>query len=526
MRKYLLLLFLLPSAFVFGQDGFYDLENIPEIKLYFERDNWKDILTRMKVAGKKQRMSAKLVLDGATYEEVGVRFKGNSSFKNVKKGGAKKLPFNIKIDHKQEQELPSGHKTIKLSNIFRDPSCVREVLSYEIARKYIPAPEANFAKLYVNDEYLGLYNNTESIDKSFLKKNLKDNDGTLIKCDPEWGMKAIPNCKKGDKSSLMYLGDDARCYLANYELKSEDGYDGFIKFIEAINNKKENLADHLDVDQTLWMHAFNNVLVNLDSYTGRLSHNFYMYKGKDEVFQPLVWDMNLSFGGFKFDGNGKSLDNRGLQRLSPMVHFKNRNTKRPLIINLLQKELNRKIYLAHIRTILDENFRNNEYETRAKAIQAVIDAEVNADPNKLYSYEAFKANMDATTDAGGTDIIGITELMKGRLEYLNAHPLLNHEPPTISKVEDLHFGEEVAIQAHLENATGAYVFYRYSKKQPWQSMKMRDDGGHNDESTEDGIWGATLEFNKKTQYYVVAENDLAAATFPRRTSGKPNKVKE
>ena len=222
MKKIVFILFLLPSVFASGQD-FFQWDKIQEIKLYFERDNWSDILMKMKSAGKKQRMSARMVIDGRTYNDVGVRFKGNSSFKNVKKGGSKKLPFNIEVDYKnKEQSIPGGYEKIKLSNVFRDPSYVRELLSYEIARKYTYAPKCNFAKLYVNDEYLGLYNNTQTIDKDFLKENFGNSKGVLVKCDPEWGAKVPPSCKKGDKSSLMYLGDNPACYTANYELKSED----------------------------------------------------------------------------------------------------------------------------------------------------------------------------------------------------------------------------------------------------------------------------------------------------------------
>ena len=526
MKKLLFILFLLPSLFVSGQD-FFQWDRIQEIKLYFERDNWSDILTKMKSAGKKQRMSARMVVDGVTYTDVGVRFKGNSSFKNVKKGGSKKLPFNIEVDYKdKKQSLPGGYDKIKLSNVFRDPSFVRELLSYEIARKYTYAPKCNFAKLYVNDEYLGLYNNTQTIDKAFLKENFGGNKGVLVKCDPEWGAKVPPSCKKGDKSSLMYLGDNPACYTANYELKSEEGWNDIIGLMEALEDKKANLSEHLDIDQTLWMHAFNNVLVNLDSYTGRLSHNYYMYKGKNGIFTPLIWDLNLSFGGFKFDGNGSPLDNKGLQKLSTMVHFKNNNAKRPLIVNILKNSLWRKIYIAHIRTILKENFNNNEYKQRAEAIQRVIDRAVNEDPNKLYSYEAFKSNLNNTTDAGGTAIIGVVELMEGRKEYLNNHPLLNTVPPTIEKVEGLVFEETIAIQAKLNDATHCYAMYRNSKKEPFKQVKMLDNGGSNDESMDDGIWGCSIPFEDGTEYYVIAENEKAASVFPERTSKEPLVVKK
>ena len=77
--------------------------------------------------------------------------------------------LNVIISRKSKP-FKGGYKTLKLSNVFRDPSFLREVMSYEIGGNYMPASKANYAKVYVNGLYLGLYNNTESVDKIFLKK--------------------------------------------------------------------------------------------------------------------------------------------------------------------------------------------------------------------------------------------------------------------------------------------------------------------------------------------------------------------
>ncbi|MDO7203576.1 CotH kinase family protein [Paraclostridium bifermentans] len=41
----------------------------------------------------------------------------------------------------------------------------------------------------------------------------------------------------------------------------------------------------------------NTFLVNLDSYSGGMYHNYYLYE-KDGVSEILPWDLNMSFGGF------------------------------------------------------------------------------------------------------------------------------------------------------------------------------------------------------------------------------------
>jgi spore coat protein CotH len=521
---FVFLVFIQTFQGLYAQD-FYQWDKVQEVKIIFPRENWASILERMKSAGQEQRMTATIEVNGEVFEGAGVRFKGNSSFKSVKKGGAVKLPFNIKIDYKdKKKELEGGYETIKLSNCFRDPSFIREVLSYEIARKYLPASRCNFAKLYVNGQYFGIYANTESVDKALLKRNFGEKDGVFFKCDPEWQLSAPKTCPDGDKASLMYLGDDPRCYMPNYEMKSDSGWHSFIDFIEALNDPDKALENYLMIDQALWMHAFNNVLVNLDSYTGRLSHNYYMYQDESGCFAPVMWDFNLSLGGFRFDGNGQPLDNEGLQTLSPFVHFKNKNKKRPLIVNLLSNSTYRKMYIAHIKTILDENFAGDAFKKRAKEVHDFIREEVKNDPVKLYSDADFEKNLDFSVDLDGIEIIGINELMDARVEYLSNHPLLSAPAPAIGKVEHIRFGEDLAVQATLENAEKAWIFYQSDKQSPFKMMEMFDKGSTNDQSMDDGVWGNTLPYVDGTRYFIVAESERAAMVYPRHGSGDPISV--
>ena len=46
------------------------------------------------------------------------------------------------------------------------------------------------------------------------------------------------------------------------------------------------------------MHAFNYTLINFDSYVG-YGQNYYLYKSLSNQFQPILWDLNMSFGSFR-----------------------------------------------------------------------------------------------------------------------------------------------------------------------------------------------------------------------------------
>lgn len=516
--RVLLALFVL-SCTLSAQD-LYDINHIPEIRIQFKHQNWAHKLDSLKRDGKKKRVSAKVTIDGQVFEKVGVRFKGNSSYFNVHKTGSNKLPFNMKANYKKDkQRFPGGYETIKLSNVFRDPSFLREAMSYEIARQYMPAPKCNYAKVWVNDEYLGLYNNSESIDENFLEKHFGDGDGTFFKCDPEWRAKQKEGCKEGEKASLMYLGPDPACYTTYYEMKTDEGWEDLLNLMKNLKTDPHGIDELLNVDMALWMHAYNNVLVNLDSYTGRLSHNYYLYKTPDGLFTPLIWDLNLSFGGFRFDGiSPRMLTDDDMQTLSPFVHYKTKNAKRPLLVNLLAIPIYRKIYLGHLRTILNDNFANGKYLERANQIRELIDNEVNNDNNKLYDYAGFQKNLTKTAVAGRSKIIGIQELMEKRIEYLSNHKLLQKTPPQISKVTHLRFGDDLAFQATIDIAQSAFAFYRYSPNEPFKMIELFNDGAHNDEMADDEVWGNYIEYKPGIQYYIVAEGERLAMCSPEKAS--------
>ena len=499
---------------LFSQD-LYELEHFPEIRITFEQSDWEKELHRLKEEGNKERLTATVNLDGTEYKEVGVRYKGNSSYNNPKSKGFRKLPFNIKADYiDKEQSFPGGYETIKLANVFQDASFIREILSYEIARKYMPAPKCNFAKLYINEEYIGLYNNTEDVDKPLLENAFGSSDGTFFKCDPEYQLLRkleSRDCPMGDKASLMFIGEEPECYEGWYELESKkkSGWNELIGLTATLNKYPDKIHTMVNVDMVLWMHAFNNVLVNLDSYTGRLCHNYYIYKTPDGLFTPLVWDMNISFGGFRYDGLKKGeLTTEELQRFSMFAHYKTRNNKRPLITNLLLNPFYRKIYIGHCKTIVEENFANGEYLKFAQKIQTLIDAEVQNDPNKLYTYNDFKKNLTKSVNIGFSEIVGIQELMEARTTYLTEHPLFNGSNPVVENIEHNINGIEVNFKATIKGAKKAFIAVRNSERDNYRYEEMTSAG--------EGNWEVGVVGQKGMQYYVVAEGDRLAVCHPAR----------
>lgn len=536
MKKTILLvanLLTILSATIFAQNttqeaDFYDINSIQEIRLEFEQDNWASVLDSMRLYGNGS-MLGKATIAGKKYENVGIRYRGSKSFTT----GGKRNAFNIKMNLVDSTQSHTGYKTIKLSNALRDPSMVREVLSYKIARDYMAAPKANYAKLYVNNDYVGLYVNIEAINDDFLETHFGSSENTFIKCmpntlDPE---KPIEGCKNKIYASLEYE-PNAQCYTQNYELKSEKGWDDLIGLTKTLNEQPSEIHKVLDVDQTLWMLAFNNVLVNLSSYSGKNSQNYYLYKGNDGKFRPIIWDLNLSFGSLKNTGSGSDLRLSQLQKLDPLLHIN--NVQKPLISQLLKNEFYKKVYLSHLKTIVADHFVNESYKETATKLQKMITNDFWSDKNKFYKHSDFLNSLNKTIGKR-SKIPGIVELMSKRARYLKKHPEVAIFLPEIDQIDvvkrEQFSNEKITnfnVQAKVKRgAKRAILHYRFDESQPYEKVFMEDSGKNGDKKAKDNIFTSIVNPKGKStsmQYYIVVENAKMVNYNPSSYMFEPHMV--
>lgn len=489
-----------------------------QIRITFKDGNWEKRLKAYRSSGREDKLMASVMIDGIATDSVGVRFKGNSSFNSVWKKGNRKLPFSLDANEfVKGGEFPNGYRHLKLSNGFRDPSYLRDVLSFLIARSYMPGPVSAMAKVYVNDEYYGVYTLTQGIDKPFLSQHFDERNGAFFKCDPEWQQQPLAHCPVSDQCSLEDIGKDPACYAQWYEMKSDTGWQELIRLVQVLNNPKADPESILDVDRTLWMLAFNNLLVNLDSYSGRLCHNYFLYRHRDSLFVPLIWDLNLSFGGFRM-ADKVNLTDKELVELSPMLHVQ--NPRRPLISRLLAHPLYRKVYLAHMETIMEEYFLNGKYRELMKTWHGLLDIAIKEETMALYPYASFRENARQSVSIGGSSVIGIEELMEARVAYLKAHPLFQHTRPEIG--DPIINADSTHWNLHCQ-ATGAdqmYLYWRSSHSLRYDRVRMtpildaEGPGGRQ-------FWTTIPITSDSIRYYLVAENEHRAITLPRRSTAEP-----
>src|SRR5690606_36545595 len=249
-------------------EGFYHLDSIRDVSLTFEQPNYWALMTANYAS--ETNIPASLTYEGETFQDVGVRFRGNTSY--VQTGNSPKKSFSVEMDFIEEDQVVAGYKNLKFNNAHQDPSFMREVIYGQMARKYIPIAKANYVRLHLNDEDWGIYTNIQSVDKTFLDEWFLSNDGARYRATVEntgtfsgWG---------DGTAGMNYLGQDTSEYQKYYDLKSNDVVenpwqkliDAFESLSIASEDNTEEVKATIDVDKALWFLACENIFTDDDSY--------------------------------------------------------------------------------------------------------------------------------------------------------------------------------------------------------------------------------------------------------------------
>jgi hypothetical protein len=493
--------------------NFYNQDTIQKIEITFIQPNWDYQMDTSKAGAEGYIMAQSVSINGILFDSVGVKYKGNSSYNPSNN----KNPLHLELDSYKNQSY-FGVKDIKLGNGYADPSMIREVLAYDILKNYMHCPKSNFAKVYVNGTYYGVFSNTESIGKSFYSNHYFSSNNTAIKCNP------IVNPSPNTKCNLKYFttGDSSN-YFNFYELKSNYGWNNLRALCDTITNYQSKASSNIDMDRAIWMLAFNNVMVNLDSYSGAFCQNYYLYKDNTNHYNPTIWDLNMSFGGFPYLGNSNSslsqLSITNMQQMPINIHAT--DAYWPLINIVNSNAQYKKMLVAHMRTITNEYIASNLYATRAAQFQTLIDTSVQSDTYKFYTYPNFQNALTTNISVGSYSVPGISNLMNARLTYLQGTIDFGYATPTITAISastnSPAINSTVTITANVVNTNTVYLGYRTNNHYKFSRVLMYDDGAHNDGASGDNIYGADVTVTSaETEYYIYAENANAGMFSPQR----------
>jgi spore coat protein CotH len=242
----------------------------------------------------EEYVEASISINGTTYDNVGIRAKGNSSLTSVANSDSER--YSLKLDFAQynSNQTYYGLEKINLNNNISDTTQMKEFVSYELMEQLgIVTPVHSYVKVMVNGEYYGLMLAVEEIGEAFAKTNYGSTEGYIFK--PE-----------GDGSDLAYVSDSISDYAGIFdEVKmNEKTAEKNSNIINMMKEISEGDTSSIDIDQVARYFALNTALVSMDSYQGSFKHNYYLYENGEGEFSVIPWDYNMSFGGFGGGGGG------------------------------------------------------------------------------------------------------------------------------------------------------------------------------------------------------------------------------
>ncbi|MSU49822.1 MAG: spore coat protein CotH [Opitutus sp.] len=414
----------------YGTEPLYDPATLRTLFLTFESADWEQELEDFHKTDVE--VPATLLVDGKTYRDVGVHFRGMSSYMMVRAGSKRSL--NLTIDDVHSRQNLLGYRTLNLLNSHEDASFLRPVLFSAIAQNYLPTPRVNFVRVVINGENWGIYANAEQFNKDFVHDRFQTLKGA------RWKVPGSP----GGRGNLAYLGDDPAPYRAIYEIKTKDDPKSWARLIRLTKTLRDTPTDQLeaaigpllDIDGALRFLALDLTFVNGDGFWTR-SSDYSIAADEQGRLHLIPHDMNetFSFGGGPMGGRGGGFPGRGPGgdagfgprpegkagatpadsarggppggfgrggfggmgtrgngvKTDPLINAANENT--PLIAKLLAVPALRAKYLGYVRELADKWLDWSRLGPVAQRYHDLIAADVRRDTRKLESHEDFLASL-------------------------------------------------------------------------------------------------------------------------------------
>lgn len=403
-------------------------------------DDWKSFIGTCE---NEEYSLCTVVIDGYSCSNAAIRAKGNTSLSSVSAMGSDRYSFKIEFDHYDSTATYFGLDKLSLNNLIQDNSMMKDYLTYRMMGAFgVTAPLCSFVSISVNGELWGLYLAVEGVEDAFLQRNYGRDSGALYKPDslsmgggrgngmefdmdnldldlsgsdsfvpspsgrqdtalpsgsfpdfapsgfePSTSMSGMDSGMGSSDVKLQYAGDDPSDYPNIFDnAKTDVTAADKARLIAALKtlSEGEDIASAVDIDQVLRYFVVHNYVVNGDSYTGSMVHNYYLYE-QDGLLSMIPWDYNLAFGTFQGSDASASVNDPIDTPLSV-----NGDGDRPMADWIFQSEAYMDLYHQYFREFLD----TVDIGALLDEAQSLISPYVENDPTRFCTYEEYLAGAD------------------------------------------------------------------------------------------------------------------------------------
>ncbi len=346
-----------------------------------EVENWEELLTH---ATEEQYVPCNITIDGESYHNIGLRFKGNNSLRLTNQYDLQRFSMKIEMDHYTANHY-YGLDKFSLDSSFQDNSYMKNWLTYDMMRfMNVPTPLCSYTWVTVNGEDWGLFLAVEEPEEAFAKRNFGENFGQLYKPDYK---------KLNDENAdvaLCYINDDPENYdnifrNAKFDITNDDK----MRVIAALKalSEGENLERAINLEEVLRYFTVQVFVVNMDSYLGRTGHNYFLYE-EDGRLSILPWDYNLAFATYSLGmpnpvNDAEKYVNHPINTPADGAIM----LKRPLYHNVMLQNDNFVRYHQLFDELITEYFESGLFQHRLYKTADMIAPYVKMDPTSFCSYE-------------------------------------------------------------------------------------------------------------------------------------------
>lgn len=469
------------SSLAIAQADLYDLNTIRDVYLSFSQPNWWAQLTAN--YGPEINIAANMSVDGITYPNVGVRFRGNTSYTQLPpqpQQGWEKKSFNIELDWQVAGQDIYGYDSLNLNNGFHDPTFLREVLTYYVMRRHGLAPKANWVRLHLNGTYWGIYVNVQQPNKDMMQEWFRSNDGNRYRGFPTTGTFGNGRC-----AYTVLNPNTPASYLAAYQAKQGDGVDlmNMCTVLGAMTTAvpQSTLTNVFSVDSFYRYAAVMVAMQNTDSYLSSGKDHFCYIDNVHGDGSTFPYDCNEAMAGSSMLATNTQVTNT----------FRPAFTKTLIFADWLNR------YKAHQRAVIDHTLNPTHLTPLIQQWHAVLalPANVPADTKKIYSTTQFTQGLTTTMTVTGVTLLGLLPFVTQRYNFMNTDAYINPARPTLSNLAHTPLQPNptqpitFTVQASA-TATGVNLWSRTIGE--FVKAPMFDDGLHGDGAAADGVWGVVL----------------------------------
>jgi spore coat protein CotH len=265
----------------------FDINTIQEIRLSV---NSRDLRVLRERFTENTFYTADLTWRNIKVRNVGIRSRGLGSRNGTKLG------LRVDMARYTTGQTFVGLSTIILDNLWQDDAMIRERLAFTMFERIgQPAPRESFCRLFINNEYQGLYAITEEIDGNFARRVMGETDGTMFEYHyvRDWRLDDL-----GEVASYKPLFEP-RTHLLDAHSTLYNPIQAMVREINGPDDAvwRERVEQYIDLNQFMIHAGVEAFIAENDGLLGYAGmNNFYLYRQQGTSRHRLFpWDKDNAF---------------------------------------------------------------------------------------------------------------------------------------------------------------------------------------------------------------------------------------